>query len=480
MEEDSVPLYPPFVEKHPTWRRLACWEDNQLLLETGEIVPCSTYTDFVECIFSLKLLVFVPALVTFKYIDDLIEDVEHAKVMAENKSKGQTKTPRPINVRLKKGRETRWIVEYKRWPIPLSGLSFLKTMREAYAHCGVGTPSTPAGLGQALMRKSWHDQYGDDWVEHRHSVPSVMASSFLRDHLTGGRVDTPGLGRSFDQLLELDMTNAYAAHYCKHPTGTAINMSGFGNWPHSFDDGTWFAKCEVTIEKELALGPFPVRSMYHGEEQIVYPQRRGTYECYLWREQARDCVQLGCSVRVLTGYGWHDWTTDNAAWVRLVEHLRATANSQYVASCIKSAIVSSIGRHGMGDTLSYIVPESRAPDRAEYTVGPGGAYAYFVVQEQLKRQANMTHWFAFTLMQCGRSVFWFMLPYAEQERLQASNYDAIYISGDTRAERELYASHDSTRRTGQWTYTELTNVSIPAPRSIESNEKTRRPGVKKT
>src|SRR5213592_967365 len=101
MEEDSVPLYPPFIEKNPTWRRLACWEDGLLLTETGETFPCSTYESFVDCLFTLKLLLFVPTLVTFKYIDDLIEDVEHCKVMAENKSKGQTKNPRPINVRLK-------------------------------------------------------------------------------------------------------------------------------------------------------------------------------------------------------------------------------------------------------------------------------------------------------------------------------------------------------------------------------------------
>ncbi len=477
--EESVPLYPPFVEKYPTWRRLACWEDGQLLTETGETYSCSTYNDFIDCLFTLKLLLFVPALVTFKYLDDLINDTEHAKVMAENKSLGQTKNPRPINARIKKGRETRWIVEYKRWPVPLSGLSFLKTMREAYAHCGVGTPSTPAGLGQALMRKSWHDQYGEDWVEHRHSVPSVMASNFLREHLTGGRVDTPGIGKTFDTLLELDMTNAYAAHYMRHPTGTAISMSGFGSWPHSFDDGTWFARCEVVIKRELALGPFPVRSIHNGEERIIYPTQPGSYACFLWAEQARDCVELGCNIRVAAGYGWHLWTTDNAAWVALVEHLRATASSTYVGSCIKAAIVSGIGRHGMGDTLSYIVSENSAPERATYTVGPGGAYAYFVVQEQLRRQANMTHWFAYTLMQCARSLFWFALPYAQAERLEATNYDAIYISGDTSLEKDIYPDHTGERKTGQWRREELTGVAIPAPRSIISTQKTRRPGVKR-
>jgi hypothetical protein len=471
-----VPQYPPFIEYKPTWRGLAMWEENHLLTELQMALPIASYEQFKEAWFDLQLLVFVPSLPEFVYFDDILREYPNSQVMADPDEN------QAINARVKLGRQTRWLVQVDRWPNlkdpetgrKLTGLPFLQAMREGYKHCGVGTPPTPAGLGQALMRRSWRDQYPyGEWKVHRHSVPSLCCCNFIREHQTGGRVDTPGLGQYYDKLLELDLSNAYAAHYGRHPIGAALILYERGKWPHDFDDGTWFAECEVTIHKQLALGPFPVRRQHGNEKEVTYPVHVGTYTAFLWKEQAEDARRLGCTVRVYSGYGWREWTEDNRAFVELVDCLLRTAPRSEVRSVVKSATVAGIGRHGMDDTLHILVPEEYASDGDMRVNSPHSATAlnYFVHAEKLPRQANMVHWYSYTMMQCARTLFQYAYPYAQKEWLVATNYDAVYLStwGDEMTKYRPKSATD--RRTGELNYIlHDSKMWVKAPRTIKKVE----------
>jgi hypothetical protein len=465
---EHSPQYPPFIEYKPTWRGLAFYENNQLVTELQTPLTIASYAQFKEAWFDLQLLVFVPSLPEFVYFDDIIREYPNSQVMANPKEN------QAINARVKQGRQTRWIVQANRWPLTSHGMPFLEEMREAYKHCGVGTPPTPAGLGQALMRESWREQYPHgEWKAHRHSVPSLDCCRFIREHQTGGRVDTPGLGQYYDKLLELDLSNAYAAHYGRHPTGTACILYERGKWPHDYDQGTWFCECEVTIHKQLALGPFPVRRQHGNEEKVTYPTQVGTYTAFLWKEQAEDARRLGCTVRVQSGYGWNEFTSDNQAFVELVDFLLYTSPSPMVRSVVKSATVAGIGRHGMDDTLHILVPEEYATDGDMRVNSPHSATAlnYFVHAQKLPRQANMVHWYSYTMMQCARTLFQYAYPYAAKEWLVATNYDAVYLStwGDEMTRYRPKTAND--RRTGELNYIlHDSKMWVKAPRTIKKVE----------
>jgi hypothetical protein len=463
-QNNHVPQYPPFVERSPTWRGLATWENNGIVTESQLWLPIANYAEFKEAWFDLKLLMFVPSLPEFTYFEDILYEYPHSRVMANHKEN------QAINARVEQGRESRWIVQMDRWPLKSHGLQFLQEMRAAYMHCNVGTFPTPAGLGQALMRHSWQEHYGA-WRYHRHSVPALDCCSFIREHQTGGRVDTPGLGQYFDKLLELDWTNKYASRFDTQPTGTASILYLRGRWPRGYV--TWFCECEVTIHKQLALGPFPVRRQHKNEEKITYPTSPGTYTAYLWKEQADDALHLGCSVRVFGGYGWREWTSDNGYFVELVDDLLRNSVSATTRSIVKSATVSGIGRHGMDDTLHILVPREAATDGAIQVNSPHSATAldYFIVTEQLARQPNMIHWFSYTMMQCARDLFWFAYPYAEKEWLVATNYDAVYLStwGDEMIRYRPKSVSD--RRTGELNYILHDHkMWVKAPRTIKKVE----------
>lgn len=172
--DGKVPQYPLFVEYKHTWRRLALWSGSTLITEEGVPIDLSSYEQFKEVLFDCELLLFVPSLPDFPYFNDMILD-ENAQVTASPKDH------EAINARIQQGKCSRWIVQVDRWPLELSkkdaekpkkAIDYLQKMKLAYSHCDVGTKPTPGSLGQALMRKSWKEQYpGRGWMFPPPSYP---------------------------------------------------------------------------------------------------------------------------------------------------------------------------------------------------------------------------------------------------------------------------------------------------------------------
>jgi hypothetical protein len=485
-EDGHVPMWPLFIERKFINRTLAYYDSErvELVLENGDrYFVEAPYPRFVQQMFDLNLLLFLNNILDFPHIDVMVEDKKTSVMCSFKEASG---TAKPLAARIKGSRNsTRWISQCDSWGGSGAGPELLTHLRETYEHCKVGTPATAGGLGQALMRKAFKQTYGASWKLHRHSRPHSNAQTDILDHMTGGRVDTPGLGRSYPIAIELDMKNGYAAHYEKQPAKTAIRIL-YGETANCV---TWFCHCMVTITEPLPLGPFPVREKQgaSSSDLITYPTEPGEYDCWLWKEQSEDAIAVGCKVEIKEGWGWNDWTYDNKAWIELVEKLRDTAPNETVEKFIKLAIVAGIGRHGMrADSYVLVSENEAAPEdvRAASTIdeerGINEIYDWFVHKEEDLRQANQTHWFSYTIMQCARTLYHKELPYAKLRRLIASNYDSILIDGDLPYEEEYPNKKQSKGLpSGVWTKEVLTGVFIPAPRAIESNEKVRRPGVKR-
>ncbi len=482
-EGGHVPAWPRYIERSWPSRVLAYYDaaENLIIDEEGNRYELGDdFHCFVALLWESNYLLFVGSLASFCFLPDIIAHPLHEVLCAKPPQ------AKPIAAKLRgRGNTTRWIVQADAWGLPASA-ALLQTLRATYEHCQVGTQSTPGGLGQALMRRSYKEEYGEEWWKHRHYRPALPVCNDILNHMTGGRVDTPGLGKFYEVLYEYDQKSAYAAHYFQHPAGTAVRI-------YKCESGvTYFAHCKVSIPPDISLllGPFPVRVEENDHSRPEYPTEPGTYDAWLWREEIEDCRQLGLEVEVLEGWAWERWTEDNSPWVLLMEMLREAAPAPDIAENIKRATVSGIGRHGVSPVLYQLVgPEQAAEDdipiAESISETEGLIYNWFVHQFHDPRYNAQVHWFAYTIMQCRRTLYWKALAMKQKEFeagaevLVATNYDAVYATYED--ESVPLAGTDQARalRTGGWKRMQLHRVKIPKPRHIISDEKQRQPGKKK-
>src|SRR5438270_304422 len=271
----------------------------------------------------------------------------------------------------------------------------------------------------------------------------------------------------FQTLLELDMSDAYLAHFLELPTGTSY-------W---FQDGhvspfiTYFAECEIRIHHKLPLGPFP-RRVGRKESRIVYPTLPEKYKAYLWKEQIQDCKDAGCSVRVGHGVGWKYLTNDTTAYARYMHTSRlALAGTPIERDCKKTA-VSGLGHFGMKHDFYRLVSEDNGKDPC--LINSIAQPLKFYVREYSDYQRPaMIHWYNYLIMQCARSLYKYALPYAVDGRLIMTNYDALLvIEKDERARFARKHSLDAMMcEMGDLRWQELTNVKILGERSLKCDQK---------
>jgi hypothetical protein len=461
-----TPYWPPYLPETFPERALFLLEGHNVYDERGNKTMVPTYDALVEYLMRRNGLCFTQSLVdsrAFPFLDEAI--VSHASLVS------CTKKGVPTNALVRRGNTTRKIVPYAAWrERGAITFGFLREMRDLYNYVGVGTHGTPGALGHATMLNSFRI----NGLTQRHSSPNKRAQKFLWKHHVGGRCDTFGIGLSYPSLIELDMSSAYLAHYMEHPTGTSMFFLGDNVGLFA----TYFAECEVTIEKELALGPFPVKR--RNAKKVIYPTLPGRYITYLWREQVGDCLAAGCAVRLLRGWGWRDITTDNAYWAKDTYQLRMGAYGGSVESDMKKIIVAAIGRHGMHNLFHQLVSEAEQVETDRVLLGSDfEPLAYFIHPTLDWTTPAMTHWFSYTIMQTARTLYRAALPFAEQGRLVMTNYDSILVleRDERRRYVKKYSAEAATVAAGEWRWQELTGVKILGNRSLTCDQKVVTPGV---
>lgn len=486
MAKGHAPQYPPYYTKAPE-RVLAYYTPGEGIVteHNKRFVMPTDLSTLRDILWTENLLLFVDSIPGFPLLPELIYDYPKTEVLATTKGEA-------IGIRLTGEKNTsRWIVSATRWGYSAS-TPLLALLRVLYAYCHVGCASTPGALGQALMRHTYSEHH-----LRRHTRPRGAVFDLIHKHGFGGRVDTPGQGKHYERLLELDMKGAYNAHYRKHPTGTSVRCYATtlaeserltsGNSSYV----TWFGQCEIHLRRKLSIGPFPVRLLDNG---VTYPTEPGVYHCWLWREQALDILQLGGTIHSINGWGWEQWTEDNTHYSAVMECLRREAPSPEIASLIKAATVAGIGRHAMNRSKQLLVPPEHKSKGDKPIHGSqdrmGLLYDWYVHDFPDPYCTNMIHWHNYTVMQTNRTLFWKAKEYADRGALVATNYDAVYVSlwrYEELALPEKGSREDNDAESGTWRYRILYpkdnhTPMIPAPRHLIARDAygepvVRRPGV---
>jgi hypothetical protein len=456
-----TPMWPDYLPSSYPNRNLAILKGTELYDENNEQVTVTSFESFVNVLFGKTLLVFVDSIAgeNFLWLRESIFD-RNATVLSNEEGI-------PLAIRYERKHQSRWLVQSSTWDRKCD-TSFLSDMRELYKLCGVVKP-TPGSLGTSLLRKSWKIN-----SLARQTAPNALAQEFLRRNSIGGRCDTLVTKESFfPELIELDGALFYVAHFLKLPSGTSrIFLKD-----HCKQFATYFAHCYVTIDKELPLGPFPIKRR---RSKISYPTLPGTYETFLWKEEIDTCISAGCSVTIEGGFGWSDFTYHTVSWCQDMYRFRQVSDSDALADLFKKTAVSTLGHMGMDNTFYTLVPiEDASPSEACALDENFDPINYVVREQHNYLMPSMIHWFNYTIRMAALSLYEMALPYAIEGRLIMTNYDAIIVL--ERDERHMYAEKHSAAsklcELGDWRWQLLTNVTIHGDRSLTCDQKDTRPGV---
>lgn len=476
-------LWPRYVEKKWASRTLAAYvSPDMLIAEDGMEYPIHSFTDFIIASFASNLLIFINEFTDFPYLEECLGRGDYVPC---------TERGRPIAIKMRGTRgKTRWIVAAGTWQTEEEkeeGLSvaWLKRMREFYEYAGVGTQSTPGAEGQALMRKSWQEQFEGEsteyipgWKFHRHQRPPQVACFQIRETSVGARSDTISVNQQFETAWSIDEKNAYGAGLSRLPTGYCYHIFPGEGQTDGYE--TYYVRCRVTIHRELALGPFPIRLLSDfGKYVPNYPEQPGEYITWLWREEVEKAREKGCTVETYEGWGWEEWTNEFQPFVDMMSRLRDEAPNEEIANRIKKTLVAAVGRFGMPPGLNVLVPEEQAgPDDICITNRDGEALNWFVHWIPDKNPTTMPHWFFYIIMRCRLALFDQIERFAERGELISSNTDGFIVKPD--ADVSMYPDRGPEVKTGQWRKELIHEVIVPAPRHLESREKWVTPGIPKT
>lgn len=462
------PMYPEYPFRKPMQRNLYYLENGKLYDVKGTLVlRADDAGDLAAYMRDNRGCIYVPSLVgttfTYKYLSDFIR-MENAKVLSSKKGK-------PNSIRIRFGNTSRWVSSLENWD-EIPEVECLDRLWDIYEHFDVGYAPTKSSLGNKYSIYLYTaGKLG------KHTAPSLACENFIHQHSVGQGVCTPGLGR-YDLLRYMDIHAAFLRYYRIHPDGTAVR---FLSEPE--DLATYFARCTVTIHETLPLGPFPQKAIRNHKPKVFYPTEPGTYEeIYMSKEQVADCREAGCTVQVFEGFGWKSFTTDNIVFSDGMWYKRTLA-SGHVKDKSKSVGVAAIGRNAQERVHYFLVDAGRSlPNERVVLDKNGDPLTYCVRSEVDDRSAYMIHWWWYTVTECNRAVYHFALPYAKEGRLVMIDYDSVMVrDGD---DKHQYIRKESVEeifaRAGDWKWQLLHNVNVIADRTFESDEMTRKPGVRKS
>lgn len=461
MEEEEILtpiLYPAYIEKQYRERTLCYFFDYQLVTERGDIHTITEFSTFLWIIFELNLLVFMLHLASFPWIDEVIRLGDKINTSKNGKF---------LSIRIRGARNTtRMIVNGAGWGAEELSVEWLQKLRSVYERAGVGTPGSPGSVGQALFRKCFKEQYGEEtWIDHRHRRPPDPYCEVMREQASGARSEVFQLNVAFTRAYENDQHNGYGfALSQSQPTGKCYRVSGKGVLYCKI----YFVECIVTIHEQLELGCFPVRVGEGDNRRPIFPTHPGTYETWLWNLEIEDCRKIGITVVLKWGFGWKETTQDFRPFVETVARLRNEAPEE-IKGYFKLILVSAIGQLGMPSERHFLVSGDDRQDGDRCLADAGIAYDWWIHTEPDVYPQSMPHIFYHTLMLCRRELYEMALRCIHEElNVIALNTDAVFTEIKPDIPEKGTPVH-----TGDWTALALHNMRIPANRQLISDEKIR-------
>lgn len=456
-------LFPRFIGK-AQWRTYALFAHSRLILETGQAWEVFEASELAQLLFEQNALTLVHSLLDLPG-DWLDVAIAHGDCYCTPDGE-----PRALKLRGPRG-TTRWVIQSSAWGQAFPTLELLEQLAEVSRRAQVGTPTTPGAFGLALLKRSFAEQFGDQWPAHRHRRPPEGICEWMRATCTGARndLDPRVSDHTISHLKEIDLKNAYGASFargvpCGHTSGFSRgDVAGYA---------TYYAACRCTLTQPLSYGLFPVRTATTGPAQIIYPTQPGEYPCHLWREEVEFLRARGILVEVGDGVGWWELTTDAARFVSNLETLRDHAPAE-LKPFFKLALVAAIGRLGMG-AVSYLLTDEETPVRVSFD---GRAFDLFVETTVNASPESMPHWFYHVLMQCRLALTIEAERWKHAEMWLGENTDAVYLKGEADTSGYTPVEEKASVPSGTWVVESYHDVDLPAVRHFASEKKTTLPGI---
>lgn len=474
--DEHRPMYPEYpYQKSPMQRNLYLLEGYRFYDHKGKSYPVTTTVDVLNFLADHLACAYTHSFTDYRAFPYLDGMVRHSETKIISNKNGIPHLER-INV----SGSSRWIVQADTWneiaePSMLDRMwDFFEFVDEEAMYTGgmkIGWSPTPSSHGRKLM-------HFINFICRlpRHTSVGLSCEQYIREHMSGAIAITPGVGQDYEVAAHLDQAAAYIAKWTLHPAGPVTHFrNGHADYP------VWFAECKVDIHSELPLGPFPIRRKKTKDwsKRVDYPTLPGSYTAYLWSGQADDAERAGCTVRPITGWGWHELTSDNMFWAEWAYDVREAATTEHVKEKFKSCLVGGVGRHGSGRTHYILVDEEHAGPNDRCVTSPSGEpLAYFVHEEFDNNTALMVHWNNYTVTETNRSVYQFALPYAMEGRLIMIDTDSVIVLETDEGHRYAKKIPKSEILLGQWYYTQLHDLHVLGHRKFKSLEITRLPGVR--
>lgn len=420
-------------------------ERNRVVTQYGEIIEFETSSD-------LKAILFRENLLGFCAIDYLTLPWVEGAILAGEQANYSDHACRILGISFKEGSRIRHVSAATAWP----GLApeNLDLLDELFDYCEAGPYTTPASLGQALMRRLWP---GDRPLRH----PPWQAWRDIKDNIIGGRSELYYPDVQFSSCTEEDQNNAYAHAIKAIPAGMCMSVSRRVDLHrYAWHYGQWGWRTSPIVDVPI-LG-------YREGNRAHYPHLSDWRTGWFTKEEIEAASTQAYELRFLRGWGWTETRSSFSTWANHLDWMKQQLPAP-LKDWLKLAIVGAIGRFGVdrqrwdlyhNDQIRKVSDETFSKCRI-LTECKTGAQSFYAFPRRHTRPSpeNLIHISAKVHADVRLSTMARAAPYLAEGRLIAVNFDAIYYHG---APLQIPLGTEA----GEWKRETIEDAKFPARRWV--------------
>ena len=455
-------------------------------LETGSRFLVKSHQQLVELMVIEHLDVYVKELYGkrgYIWLEEAIASKDCKGFIAES-----SKQLVSLSIRHKNGKKSRTtvkIISARCWEYDCTvDMEFLRTIRMVFDLYGWGVHPSPGALGYESMSQH-HKSQGFRPI----SRPSAMLRKKLFDYSSGGRADDFSLSTQYRKVWVSDADNSYASQAANGvPSGREVPCECIGFKDVFTSDTTileefrasWCqARITIPVDFHNKISPIYKRESSGLLRWITTP---GVYEGYWWSDMIARCIRAGFIVELAYCWCWRELDKFLVEWIleiiELREWLRNQPKYKRVADIVKRIIVSAIGRFGMHDSTTTLILREHRQEGDEPFMNLNAvddeplSTPYYTRTVDEPDSKNLTQVASYIIMKNNVALY----DRAIGEELNgneviSTNYDSIVTTKPPTLE--------VSRGLGKWKVEVHNHYTQKGLRSHESDESTKRPGVKR-